>query len=107
MKPGASGAVVGHQHRLIEERVCGRGRDDDDHGRIVDLAGGPALALRVANGLAAGEQLMPYAPQTLAAVLTDANKDLGLHVKGRRAERTRPKHIAFLRRLGITLRTLP
>jgi hypothetical protein len=75
--------------------------------RIVDVAGEPARALRVATGLAEGERLMPYAPQTLAAMLTDATKDLGLHVKGRRAERTRPKHTAFLRRLGITLRALP
>jgi hypothetical protein len=75
--------------------------------RIVDLAGEPARALSVALDLATGEQLMPYAPQTLAAALTDATKDLGLQVKGRRAERTRPKHTAFLRRLGITLRALP
>lgn len=76
-------------------------------GQIVDLAGEPARALRVAVDLATGEQLLPYAPQTLAAALTDATNDLGLHVKGRRAERTRPKHTAFLGRLGITLRALP
>lgn len=66
-------------------------------------------ALRVARDLAdqrGDDRLLPYAEQTLAAVITDATKDLGLHVKGRRAERTRPKHTAYLRRLGITLRSL-
>lgn len=68
-----------------------------------------ARALRVARDLAGqrgDDRLLPYAEQTLAAVITDATKDLGLHVKGRRAERTRPKHTAYLGRLGITLRSL-
>ncbi len=78
--------------------------------RIVDVPPPVTRALRVALNIAPGEpddRLLPYAPQTLAAVLTDATNDLGLHVKGRRAERTRPKHTAYLDRLGITVRRLP
>lgn len=62
-----------------------------------------ALLLRQHDGAAPSDPLLPYAEQTLAAVLTDAANDLGLHVKGRRAERSRPGHTAHLRRLGLTL----
>jgi len=93
--------------RLCRSDVLDGGRRLRISDRIIDLAGEPARALRVAVDLATGEQLIPYAAQTLAAALTDATRDLGLHVKGRRAERTRPRHTAFLRRLGITLRALP
>lgn len=111
-------------HRIITVALTRRGHSLDaiaqlhaghviDNGRrlrigdeIIEVPRAVTHALRVARSIATNERLLPHAPQTLAACLTDATKDLGLHVKGRRAERTRPGHTAYLERLGLTVRSL-
>lgn len=39
--------------------------------------------------------------------MNEAATDLGIHVHGRRAERTRPKFESWLGRFGITVHELP
>lgn len=114
-------------HRIITCSLTNRGQalrdianlrtsDIDKSGQHLSIAGDTVTvsdnlnrALRVARDLTnqrGDDRLLPYAEQSLATIITDATHDLGLHVKGRRAERTRPKHTAYLARLGITLRSL-
>lgn len=95
-------------------------RDVGRRGRRLSIAGDtltlpPALAATVRAaallqqhaGAGLDDPLLPYSERALAATLTDATTDLGLHVKGRRAERSRPAHHAHLRRLGVTAHRLP
>jgi len=124
-------AVYRQPHRILTCALTRRGHPigditglrlgdvhDEGHlctvgGRHVKLSGSIARAARAAlllrqhDGAVDADALLPYAAQTLAATLTDATNDIGMHVKGRRAERTRPNHSAYLRRLGITIARLP
>ena len=56
---------------------------------------------------APADLLLPYSTKALAKVLTEAATDLGLHVHGRRAERTRDHTEGALRALGVTVEALP
>ena len=65
--------------------------------------------VRVATVLAGAgptDPLLPHTTKALANVLTDAAQDLGLHLHGRRAERTRDHTEGALRALGITVTSL-
>jgi hypothetical protein len=50
---------------------------------------------------------LPHTPKAMAKALTDAARDVGVHVHGRRAERTRSQTTSSLRALGITVTALP
>jgi hypothetical protein len=50
--------------------------------------------------------LLPHTPKALAKALTEAAVDVGVHVHGRRAERTRDHSRSNLRALGITVARL-
>jgi hypothetical protein len=63
--------------------------------------------LRLAQGAGADEPLLPHTPKALAKALTEAASDLGIHVFGRRAERTRDHTEGALRALGVTVYALP
>jgi hypothetical protein len=63
--------------------------------------------LRHAAGALDDDVLLPHTSKALAKALTDAANDVGVHVYGRRAERTRPHTHSALRRLGITIAVLP
>jgi hypothetical protein len=52
------------------------------------------------------QPLLPHSPKALAKALTDAAVDVGVHVHGRRAERTRDHSRSNLRALGITITSL-
>lgn len=65
------------------------------------------LYLRRNHGADDNDPLLPHTPKALAKALTDAQTDLGVHVHGRRAERTRNHTTRALRQLGITLHPLP
>jgi hypothetical protein len=81
-------------------------------GRRVGVTGQPVIALRAQmelrkrQGAGDAEPLIPHTPKALAKVLTEAASDLGVHVHGRRVERTRPKDTMHLRRIGITVAEL-
>jgi hypothetical protein len=64
------------------------------------------LRLRHADGADETNPLLPHTPKALAKVLTQAAIDLGIHVHGRRAERTRDRTRSKLRALGITVTDL-
>jgi hypothetical protein len=124
-------AVYRQPHRILACALTRRGHpidditelrlgDVQDDGRLCTVGGRhaelpasiaraayAALLLRQHVGADDTDSLIPYSAQTLAATLTDATNDIGIHVKGRRAERTRPKRTAYLRRLGITIARLP
>lgn len=95
-------------------------RDAADDGSAVHVVGeriavGPHTAravlaqrqLRVAAGAGPADPLLPHSPKALAKALTEAVTDLGIHVHGRRAERTRDHTEGALRALGVTVETLP
>ena len=63
--------------------------------------------LRAAAGAGPDDPLLPYSPKALAKALTEAAADLGIHVHGRRAERTRDHAEGALRALGVTVEALP
>jgi hypothetical protein len=63
--------------------------------------------LRLAAGADLDDPLLPHSPKALAKALTEAATDLGIHVYGRRAERTRDHTEGALRALGVTVETLP
>ena len=63
--------------------------------------------LRLAGSAGPADPLLPYSPKALAKALTEAATDLGIHVHGRRAERTRDHTEGALRALGDTVETLP
>ncbi|WP_236830114.1 hypothetical protein [Blastococcus sp. KM273128] len=63
--------------------------------------------LRLAQGAGTDELLLPHTPKALAKALTEAASDLGIHVFGRRAERTRDHTEGALRALGVTVEALP
>jgi hypothetical protein len=63
--------------------------------------------LRVAAGGSPDDPLLPHSSKALAKTLTEAATDLGIHVHGRRAERTRDHTEGALRALGVTVETLP
>jgi len=64
-------------------------------------------ALRRTAGASPDEPLLPYTAKTLGYSLTDASNDLGLPAHGRVAERHSLAPLAWLKKLGITIRTLP
>ncbi|MGK5111668.1 hypothetical protein [Geodermatophilus sp. CPCC 205506] len=63
--------------------------------------------LRLAEGAGPDQQLLPHTPKALTKALTEAASDLGIHVAGRRAERTRDHTEGALRALGVTVTRLP
>jgi hypothetical protein len=63
--------------------------------------------LRLAEGAGTDEPLLPHTPKALAKALTEAAGDLGIHVFGRRAERTRDHTEGALPALGVTVEALP
>jgi hypothetical protein len=63
--------------------------------------------LRKLQGARPGDPLLPHSPKALAKALTDTATDLGIHVFGRRAERTRNHTEGALRALGVTVTRLP
>ncbi|MBN1093446.1 hypothetical protein JKP75_13260 [Blastococcus sp. TML/M2B] len=65
------------------------------------------VQLRRAAGAEDNDPLLPHSPKALAKALTEAATDLGLHVHGRRAERTRDHTEGALRALGVTVEALP
>ncbi|WP_435771371.1 hypothetical protein [Nocardioides sp. SYSU DS0651] len=90
----------------------------DDHvvrcsGEIIELTPAAGVALRAqlhlrrAAGADPADRLLPHSPKALAKALTDARIDLGIHVHGRRAERSRDHTFRALRQLGITVHELP
>jgi hypothetical protein len=95
-------------------------RDAAEDGSELDVAGehiavGPHTArallaqrqMRLATGAGPDDLLLLYSPKALAKVLTEAAVDLGIHVHGRRAERTRDHSDGALRALGVTVEKLP
>ncbi|MCD4532508.1 hypothetical protein LRP67_00180 [Nocardioides sp. cx-169] len=82
------------------------------HRRVVHLTPAAATALRAQLHLRRAKEadehdpLMPHTPKALAKALTDARVDLGIHVHGRRVERTRDHTARALRQLGITVHEL-
>ena len=64
-------------------------------------------ALRHQDGAAPDDILLPYTAKTLGYSLTDAANELGLPAHGRLAERQSTTPRAWLKKLGITIRTLP
>jgi hypothetical protein len=89
----------------IHSVVCG-----GMHTQLSDAAARAVNAqryLRLAAGAQDDDVLLPHTPKALAKALTDAANDVGVHVYGRRAERTRPHTHSALRRLGITVAVLP
>ena len=62
--------------------------------------------LRTAEGADGPDPLLPHTPKALAKALTEARIDLGIHLHGRRAERTRSRTAASLRPFGITVTDL-
>lgn len=64
-------------------------------------------ALRHHAGAPLEMPLLPYTAKTLGYALTDAANDLGLPAHGRIAERHSLAPQAWLKKLGITIRTLP
>ena len=124
-------AAYRQPHRAIPVALTRAGRDLADIGavRVQDaaddgsalhvarerIAVGPNTAravhaqrqLRLAAGAGPADPLLPYSPKALAKALTEAATDLGLHVHGRRAERTRDHTEGALRALGVTVETLP
>jgi hypothetical protein len=129
----ADAALVAYRqpHRALTVAVTRAGRDLTDIGALrlrdaaedgsaLDVAGeritvGPHTAravlaqrqLRLAAGTRPDDALLPYSPKALAKVLTEAAVDLGIHVHGRRAERTRDHTEGALRALGVTVEALP
>jgi hypothetical protein len=106
--------------RDLADITAVRLRDAADDGSALDVAGeritvGPHTAravlaqrqLRVAAGAGPADPLLPYSPKALAKALTEAVTDLGIHVHGRRAERTRDHTEGALRALGVAVETLP
>lgn len=95
-------------------------RDTDPEGAQVNYRGFPVsltpdtaravraqLHLRQEAGAESHEALLPQTPKALAKALTDAAIDLNIRLQGRRAERTRPQDTSCLRRVGITVASLP
>jgi hypothetical protein len=106
--------------RDLTDITAVRLRDAADDGTSVKVAGegiavGPHTAravraqrqLRVAVGAGLDDPLLPYSSKALAKALTEAATDLGIHVHGRRAERTRDHTEGALRALGVTVEALP
>ena len=124
-------AAYRQPHRAITVALTRAGRDltditavrfgdAADDGSVVNLAGdrvvlGPHTAravqaqrqLRLAAGAGPDDPLLPYSPKALSKALTEAATDLGIHVHGRRAERTRDHTEGALRALGVTVEALP
>ena len=124
-------AAYRQPHRAITVALTRAGRDltditavrfgdAADDGSVVNLAGdrvvlGPHTAravqaqrqLRLAAGAGPDDPLLPYSPKALSKALTEAATDLGIHVHGRRAERTRDHTEGALRALGVTVENLP
>jgi hypothetical protein len=101
---------------IANTRLC----DCTEDGRHVRIAGrtvplGPHTAravraqhhLRSRDGADPTDLLLPHSTKALAKALTDAAHDLGLHLHGRRAERTRDHTEGALRALGIDVMSLP
>jgi hypothetical protein len=89
------GAVIGITGRKIE----------------VDPSIRPAVraqrALRLGAAASLEDPLLPYATKTLSYALTDATNDVGVTAHGRLAERQTLAPLAWLKKLGITIRELP
>lgn len=64
------------------------------------------LAIRAAEAADTGAPLLPYTPKTIAKTLTSAAADLGLPAHGRLAERQTLQPERWLKKLGVTIRTL-
>ncbi|MDA8063875.1 MAG: hypothetical protein M0T80_15865 [Actinomycetota bacterium] len=80
-------------------------------GRTIDVPPVLRPAVRAQHTLRADSPadapLLPLTEKTLSRVLTTAAYDLGLPAHGRLAERQTLTPIPWLRKLGITIRTLP
>jgi len=63
--------------------------------------------LRIGGGAHAEARLLPYTTKTLSYAVTDDAHDLGLPAHGRLAERQNIRPDAWLKKLGVTIRTLP
>ena len=88
-----------------------RGQDHPDtDGTVPELlisAVRAQQALRHHAGAGPDDMLLPYTAKTLGYALTDAANELGLPAHGRLAERQSIAPRAWLKKLGITIRTLP
>ncbi|WP_141014466.1 hypothetical protein [Nocardioides sambongensis] len=112
-------ALTRHGYGVADLTTITLGDTDPTNGTIhcpsteIELSPAAATALRAQHhlrskhGATPGDPLLPHNTKALAKALTDAQTDLGIHVHGRRAERTRNHTTRALRQLGITLHQLP
>jgi hypothetical protein len=112
-------AALTRQGAALEDIAALRLCDVDPSGEQIHCAGraiplGPHTTraaeaqrhLRSQEGAGPTDHFLPHTTKALAKVLTDAAQDLGLHLHGRRAERTRDHTEGALRALGITVTRL-
>jgi hypothetical protein len=96
--------------RLPISAACPTGSSIRATNGRVELGAATARAVRAQLHLRRNadpaEPLLPHSPKALAKVLTDAAVDVGVHVHGRRAERTRDHSRSNLLALGVTVTSL-